>query len=211
MFHATATANVEFKAKYGKYIRWSLIGAVIVHAILFIFSPPFTFKPYQLREEKFEVIDLPENIEIPPPPQEVQMPTVPVEAASDEEADDAQDLPETTFDDFSQMPPPPPSDSGADSGIFLAFDEPPILVDFVTPRYPDLAREAGFEGTVRVRVLVDEQGKVIDADVISSDVSPAMDQAAIEAAMKCRFKPAKQRTTPVKAHVMIPFNFRLKS
>lgn len=209
MIHATATANVEFKAKYGKFIRWSLLGALVVHGLVFIFSPPITFKPYQLREEKFEVVELPDNIEIPPPPEEVQMPTVPIEAASDEEADEAQDLPETTFDDFSEMPPPPPPDAGGDSGIFLAFDEPPILIDFVTPRYPDLAREAGFEGTVRVRVLVGEDGKVLAADVLSSDVSPAMEQAAIEAAKKCRFKPAKQRTTPVKAHVMIPFNFRL--
>jgi TonB family protein len=209
MSHATATANVEFKAQYGKYIRWSLLGAIVIHALVFVFSPPFTFKPYQLREEKFEVVDVPEDIEIPPPPQEVQMPTVPVEAATDEEADDAQDLPETTFDDFSDMPPPPPPGGDEHGTIFLAFDEPPVLVDYVTPKYPYFAREAGFEGTVRVRVLVNEEGKVIDADVLSSDVSPEMDQAAIEAAMKCRFKPAKQRTTPVKAHVMIPFNFRL--
>lgn len=210
MFHATATANVEFKAKYGRYIRWSLIGAIVIHAVLFVFSPPFTFKPYQLREEKFEVVELPENIEIPPPPQEVQMPTVPVEAASDEEADDAQDLPETTFDDFSQMPPPPPPDGGLDSGVFLAFDEPPIPIDLVSPKYPDLAREAGFEGTVRVQVLISEEGKVLDAQVVSSDVSPAMEQAALEAARKCKFKPAKQRTTPVKARMLIPFHFSLK-
>lgn len=210
MFHATATANVEFKAKYGKYIRWSFVATLVIHFVMFALSPPFTFKPYQLREEKFEVVELPDNIEIPPPPQEVPMPTVPVEAASDEEADDAQDLPETTFDDFSQMPPPPPTDGGAGEGIFLAFDEPPIPIDLVAPKYPDLAREAGFEGTVRVRVLVNEEGKVIDADVVSSDVSPAMEQAAIEAAMKCKFKPAKQRTTPVKAHVMIPFHFSLR-
>lgn len=208
MAQVTATANVEFKARYGKYVRRALIGAVVLHGLTFVLSPPFTFKPYQLREEKFEVIELPENIEIPPPPKEIAMPQVPVEAASDDDADEVEDLPETTFEDFSDMPPPPPP-GGGDTGVFLAFDEPPVLVDFVTPRYPDLAREAGFEGTVRVRVLVGEDGKVLGASVLSSDVSPAMEQAAIEAAKKCRFKPAKQRTTPVKAHVMIPFHFRL--
>ncbi|MEJ2721350.1 MAG: hypothetical protein P8181_09450, partial [bacterium] len=150
---AQATANVQFKRKYGKYLRYSLIGAIIVHVSLFVLSPPFEFKPYKLKEEKFEVVELPENIEIPPPPKEIAMPQVPVEAASDEEADDVEDLPETTFEDFSDMPPPPPP-GGSDSGVFLAFDEPPVLIDFVTPKYPDLAREAGFEGTVRVRVLV---------------------------------------------------------
>ncbi|UCH83957.1 MAG: energy transducer TonB [Candidatus Latescibacterota bacterium] len=205
---AQAAANMEFKAKYGKYIRYSFFGAVFLHAAMFILSPPFEFKPYRLKEEKFEVVELPENIEIPPPPKEIAMPQVPVEAASDDDADEVEELPETTFEDFSDMPPPPPP-GGSDSGIFLAFDEPPILIDFVTPKYPDLAREAGFEGTVQVRVLVGEDGKVLAADVLSSDVSPAMEQAAIVAAKKCRFKPAKQRTTPVKAHVMIPFHFRL--
>jgi hypothetical protein len=28
--------------------------------------------------------------------------------------------------------------------------------------------------------------------------------------LKCRFRPARQRTVPVKAHVMIPFQFRLR-
>ena len=34
-------------------------------------------------------------------------------------------------------------------------------------------------------------------------------KAALDAAKKCRFKPAKQRTQPVKAHVVVPFSFRL--
>jgi protein TonB len=208
MSNIVATANVEFKAKYGMYVRRAILAAVVIHGLTFVLSPPFTFKPYQLKEEKFEVVEMAEEIEIPPPPKEVAMPQVPIEAANDEDADDVEDLPETTFDDFTDMPPPPPP-GGGDTGVFLAFDEPPVMVDFVSPKYPALAREAGFEGTVRVRVLVGEDGKVLAADVLSSDVSPAMEQAAIEAAMKCRFKPAKQRTTPVKAHVMIPFNFRL--
>jgi protein TonB len=200
-------ANKEFKARYTQYVRNAIIGAVVIHALIFILSPPFTFKPYRLKEEQFEVIDVPDNIEIPPPPKEIAMPSVPVEAADDEDAD-TDDLPETTFDDFDEMPPPPPP-GGGDGGAFLAFDEPPSLTHFEVPVYPDLAREAGIEGTVRVRVLVAEDGKVLNVSLISSDVTPAMEKAALAAAKRCRFSPAKQRTTPVKAHVMIPFNFRL--
>ena len=115
-----------------------------------------------------------------------------------------------TFDSFEDMPPPPPPSSGG-GDVFLAFDEPPALLDFVSPVYPPLARDAGIEGTVAIRVLVDEQGKVISADVLQSDVTPAMERAALAAAKKCRFRPAKQRTIPVKAHVMIPFQFQLTS
>ena len=201
------TANKTFKGKYPKYVRNALYGAVGFHVLLFVLSPPFTFKPYRLNEEQFEVVEIPDNIEIPPPPKEVAMPQVPVEAA-DDEADESEDLPETTFDDFDDMPPPPPPGGGG-GGVFLAFDEPPTLIHFEVPSYPDLAREAGIEGTVRVKVLVAEDGKVVTVELISSDVTDAMAKAALAAARKCRFSPAKQRTTPVKAHVLIPFIFRL--
>lgn len=201
------SANKAFKAQYPRYLRNAIWAAIFVHFCIFTLSPPFTFKPYKLKEEQFEVVDVPDNIEIPPPPKEIAMPQVPVEAADDEDAD-TEDLPETTFEDFEDMPPPPPP-GGGDSGMFLAFDEPPTLKYFESPVYPDLAREAGIEGTVRVKVLVGEDGKVISVSLVTSDVTPAMEKAALTAAKKCLFNPAKQRTTPVKAHVMIPFHFRL--
>jgi protein TonB len=201
-----ATANSVFKSKYHRYLRNSVLWAVFIHINIFVFSPEFTFKPYKLKEETFEVVDVPDNIEIPPPPKEIAPPQVPVEAADDEATDE--EIAPTTFDSFEDMPPPPPPSSGGQSA-FLAFDEPPVLMDYVSPQYPPLAREAGIEGTVAVRVLVNEEGKVIAADVLSSDVTPAMEKAALEAARQCRFRPAKQRTVPVKAHVMIPFQFQL--
>jgi protein TonB len=214
MSFVVARANVEFKAKYGRYLRYALGVAVVFHIALFAVSPPIRFQPYRLEEQKLEVVELPPDFELPPPPEEVKMPQVNVEAAADDQSEPVLDeLPVTTFDDFSEMPSPPPlppPDTGSDSEVFLAFDEPPVLIAFVEPEYPKAAREAGFEGSVRVRVLVDEQGKVIDADILFSDVYPEMEEAAIKAAMKCRFKPAMQQKTPVRAHVMIPFVFQLK-
>jgi protein TonB len=210
MASVALSENAIFKSKYGIYIRNAMFAAIFIHFLFFFLSPPFEFKPYTLKEEQFEVVELPENIEIPPPPKEIALPQVPVEAASDEDADDAEEIAPTTFDDIDDMPPPPPPSSGTQD-VFLAFDEPPILLHYEVPKYPDLAREAGIEGTVAVKVLVTEEGKVIDAVVLSSDVTPAMERAAVEAAKKCRFKPAKQRTVPVKAHVMIPFQFQLRS
>ncbi len=202
------TENTIFKNKYKKYMRNALLGAILVHFLVFFLSPPFTFKPYTLKEEQFEVVDLPENLEIPPPPKEIAVPQVPVEAASDEDADETEEIAPTTFENLDDMPPPPPPSTG-NSGVFLAFDEPPIMQHFEVPKYPELARDAGIEGIVAIKVLVDETGKVIEAVVLSSDVTPAMEKAAVAAARKCKFKPAKQRTVPVKANVMIPFQFQL--
>lgn len=203
----TLSANQAFKAKYGKYVRNSVIWAVVIHILAFVLSPEFTFKPYKLKEEQFEVVEIPADISIPPPPKEIALPQVPVEAA-DDDADTEEDIAPTTFDSFEDMPPPPPPSSGG-GDVFLAFDEPPALIHRESPKYPPLAREAGIEGTVAVKVLVNEEGKVIDAQVLSSDVTPAMERAALEAARKCMFRPAKQRTIAVKAHVMIPFQFQL--
>jgi protein TonB len=206
---AVPSAHVAFKRKYSKYVRNAFFLAVAIHFVIIYFSPPFTIKPYRLREQKaVEVVELPENIEIPPPPKEVALPQVPVQAASDEEATDEEEIAPTTFDNLDELPPPPPPKTG-DQSVFLAFDEPPMMIHYEVPTYPDLAREAGIEGTVMVKVLVDEEGKVISAEVLSSDVTPAMNMAALSAAKRCRFKPAKQRTIPVKAYVVIPFQFQL--
>jgi protein TonB len=203
------TANAEFKSQYGKYIRWALLVAVIFHFTAFVFTPQFTITPYKLKEEQFEVIDIPEQIDLPPPPPDVPPPPVAVQAAEDD-ADATDEIAETTFENFEDMPPPPSPSGGGGSEVFLAFDEPPTMIEFASPEYPPLAREAGIEGTVAIRVLVSEEGKVLDASVLQSDVTPAMNQAAVQAALKCRFRPAKQRTVPVKAHVMIPFQFKLR-
>ena len=101
-----ATANLAFKQKYHKYLRNSVLWAIFIHINLFVFSPEFTFKPYKLREEKFEVVDVPDNIEIPPPPKEIAPPQVPVEAAADD-ADTEEEIAPTTFDSFEDNPHKP--------------------------------------------------------------------------------------------------------
>ena len=203
-----AVENVRFKRGYNKYLRNSLFGAILVHFLLFYFTPQFEFKPYVLREEYFEAIDLPEQFDIPPPPQEIAQPAIPIEAAEGEEVDEEADIAPTTFDRIDELPPPPPPPS-EQAQDFYAFDEPPQLVRFVSPRYPDLAKQAGIEGTVLIRVLVGEDGKVQSASVIQSDVTPAMEKAAIAAAKQFLFKPAKQRTVPVRASMAIPIRFKL--
>lgn len=204
----TAVANVKFKKGYNRYLRNSLFGAIVVHFLIFYFTPQFEFKPYVLREEYFEAIELPEQFDIPPPPQEVAQPAIPLEAAEGEEVDEEADIAPTTFDDIESLPPPPPPPS-EQAQEFYAFDEPPVLIKSVSPRYPDLARQAGIEGTVLLRVLVGEDGKVISANVLQSDVTPMMEKSAIAAAKQFRFKPAKQRTVPVKATMMVPIRFKL--
>ena len=101
--------------------------------------------------------------------------------------------------------PPPPEQAQE----FYAFDEPPILLRSQNPVYPDLARQAGIEGTVLINALVTEDGKVAEVSVIQSDVTSAMNKAAEDAVMHFIFKPAKQRTVPVPANIAVPIRFKI--
>lgn len=91
---------------------------------------------------------------------------------------------------------------------YVAFEQAPELVSGEEPVYPDIAREAGVEGTVLVRVLVGEDGFVKDMIIIQS--IPMLDEAAAEAAWTAVFKPALQKDRPVAVWMVMPFNFSLR-
>jgi len=203
-----AVENVKFKEKYPKYILNSLYAAIVLHFLAFYFSPPFEFQPYVLKEREFVAIETTEQFELPPPPEEVAQPVVPTVAEEGEEAQDASEVAPTSFDDIDQLPEPPAAES-EETRKFYAFDEKPILIKTVPVRYPELAKQAQIEGTVMLRVVIDEKGKVIRVSVLTSDVTTSMEKAAMAAVRQYRFRPAKQRMQPVKAAVAIPVRFTL--
>jgi TonB family protein len=95
---------------------------------------------------------------------------------------------------------------------FMAVDkEPYIDIAELQKRvvYPDIARRAGIEGTVNIRVLVDKKGKPKKYIIESTD-SDLLNKAAIDAVMSSTFTPAIQGTTPLDCWVSIPMNFRMK-
>jgi len=91
---------------------------------------------------------------------------------------------------------------------YVAFEKAPDLVSMEPVVYPDLAREAGVEGTVLIRVLVGEDGFVKDAMIVQS--IPMLDSAAADAAWTAVFKPALQKDRPVAVWMVIPIEFSLR-
>jgi protein TonB len=206
MFVAVEQSRPSLGAHHrSPYLRVALI-VMAVHLMLFVLTPPFDFEPYRLDAEEFLVVHDVREIEIPPPPKEVPLPRDPT-PIDDTDAADVELTPTSPLDHDRYIEPRPP-DTRPKVG-FAWEVRPPAPIRLVTPVYPKLAREAGIEGTVRVRVVIDTNGKVVDAVVVSSEVTPAMERAALEAARKCEFEPAKQRNIPVKVSVVIPFEFRL--
>jgi periplasmic protein TonB len=198
----------QVKQKYGKLLlRCLLLGIVLLG--LLGFTPQYQPTPYKLAEEVFEVVEIPDDIEIPPPPQEVEMPKVPVNIEiSDNEFDD-DEVADTSFDTMDDMPIPTGMSNLEGPKTFYAFDEPPVVTYKAKPRYPDIAREAGMTGKVMVLIMVDARGNVFDVEVLSSTAPKTLVDEAVKAAWKWKFKPGKQRNQPVKTTTSVPFDFRV--
>ena len=75
-------------------------------------------------------------------------------------------------------------------------------------KYPEIAKRAGVEGKVFVRAFVDEEGNVVNAEVIKG-IGAGCDEAALEAILKTKFTPGKQRGKPIKVQVTVPVLFKL--
>jgi protein TonB len=68
--------------------------------------------------------------------------------------------------------------------------------------YPQEAEQAGIEGEIKLRVALDEQGKVHDIKVLSG-LGHGLDQAAMNALKyRCKFKPAVDTTGKPVAYVI---------
>ena len=200
------TAHAEFKKKYKKYLEIGFLGAILIHAVAFAFWPEYVPGVYKLREERIEVVEVPPEIEIPPPPEEISRPEVAVEIEASDDVSEEETIAPTFLDaeNLPPAPPPPPPEPE----MFFAFDTYPQVLQAAEPEYPDLARRAEVEGLVVVMVTIDESGRVISAWVGQSEAE-ILNDAAIAAAYKFRFSPAKQRDVPVKATISIPFRFTL--
>jgi protein TonB len=98
-----------------------------------------------------------------------------------------------------------------DINEFIAVEKEPRVVKGVKPEYPDIARRAGIEGVVWVKILVDKEGKPRKAVVIKSEGGEVLNEAAMKAAMQFVFTPALMNRGPVACWVVIPFRFQLKT
>ena len=74
--------------------------------------------------------------------------------------------------------------------------------------YPQIARDAGIQGQVVVRVLVDKKGRYSKHRIVK-EIHPILAEAVEKHISKLNFTPAIQGGRPIKFWVNIPFNFKL--
>jgi periplasmic protein TonB len=94
---------------------------------------------------------------------------------------------------------------------FVAVEEMPVVISQPSPVYPPMARKAEIEGSVWVKVLVDKTGNVRDAKIVKpSGANAGFEEAALEAALKSKWKPAIQNKQPVAVWASYEIKFQLR-
>jgi TonB family protein len=86
--------------------------------------------------------------------------------------------------------------------------QPPQLLESVEAAYPEQAKAARLEGTVVLRLGIDAEGRVTEADV-TQPAGNGFDEAARDAVLRFRFQPAKRNRESIASRILFPYEFRL--
>jgi len=106
-----------------------------------------------------------------------------------------------------QAPPAPPAPAPAPKIIpasAVQYLEPPA------PEYPRLSRRNAESGRVMLRVFIDIAGMPRNVQVSSSSGFARLDDAALAAVQRARFKPYSENGQPTAGWTYVPINFELE-
>ncbi len=107
----------------------------------------------------------------------------------------------STPDQSTEPAAPAAVASGVQQGVRVA--------NCPAPEYPAVSRRRGEEGQVEVRVLVLPDGSADQVDFVCRCPYSLLNDAALEAARRAVFVPARVDGKPVAAYIVIPFRFEL--
>ncbi|MCB2203709.1 energy transducer TonB [bacterium] len=213
--HKKSRANIKGKTR--RYFEVSLVVALMLVISAFAFFPldEMEHRLITRAENTISITDIPvtQQQTLPPPP-----PRPPLPFASPNATDMLPDF-DSELDTQTPVGPPPEliaddDDAAETDEIFVAVEDPPTIVGGIEAlmnelEYPPLARRAGVQGKVVLRVLLDKTGNVEKAEVLQS-LGGGCDEAAIEAVRRVKFTPGLQRDKPVRVWITVPINFRLQ-
>lgn len=155
-----------------------------------------------------EAVFIPEQTEAEPEPEIKVKPNIENVMPTEEP------LPEVQFEETPVVPPAetPIQQSATAIAATAAVGGPAQELktsNRVDPAYPPASRRAGEEGTVRVKVLVDEKGRPREVAVAKSSGFARLDEAAMEAVRKWRFVAATDGTKAITVWTQVAVTFRL--
>ncbi|MDG5765936.1 energy transducer TonB [Balneolales bacterium ANBcel1] len=104
--------------------------------------------------------------------------------------------------------------SNTDQEVRVYADQMPEIVGGIEElyqhvTYPASARRSRIEGRVVIRFVVDEQGNVLNPEILR-DIGGGCGEAAIEAIQSVQFNPGIHNGEPVPVLYSLPVTFRLQ-
>ena len=99
---------------------------------------------------------------------------------------------------------------GGGTGV-IAFGsaDAPKFLHRIVPQYPPAARMRREEGRVMLKLTIDEKGTLMNVEVVESTGSDFAD-AAVDAAKRSRFTPARRNNAPILSVALLPIRFTLR-
>jgi protein TonB len=196
---STGIANERFKESYRSTVAIGIAAAVVAHFALFELFPRMRANELGAAVTELAAIELPPEVRIPPPPDQIARPATPKVAATEIEEDVT--IEPTTFESnpVENLPPPPNMADVADRPSFIPYTQAPELrnkkevLAFLKNTYPSMLKQAAVGGTVMLWLYIDEAGAVQRTVVAESSGHEQLDEAAKKVAEKMQFRPAMNR------------------
>jgi protein TonB len=196
---STRTANERFKESFRSTVAIGIAAAVVAHFALFELFPRMQANELGAAVTELAAIELPPEVTIPPPPDQIARPATPRVAAAEIEEDVT--IAPTTFESnpVESLPPPPNAADVTDRPSFIPYTQAPELrnkkevLAFLKSTYPSLLKQAGVGGTVLLWLYIDKVGQVQRTVLAESSGYEQLDEAAKKVAEKMHFRPAMNR------------------
>jgi TonB family protein len=213
-----ARANAELKNRYASFLGSAIVFSVVAHFVVLSVSG-FGIADYSIGySAPMEQLELTRKFEIPPPPQEIPRPAVPILSTNININQDIT-IGSVRFDDnpVDRLPPPPLPNSTdlSETPAFTPYSIKPELRNSADLQralerlYPRAFRDAGIGGTTLLWVFIDIAGAVQNTRVVESSGYPELDDAAqVAVRSTARFSPAYNRDQRVPVWIQLPITFK---
>jgi len=206
-------------------LRWALAAAAALHIGLFAIQLPERVQPEPRPAERRPVFVV-QQVRFKPPQQQQQQqdlsrppskrvpipeptPDAPEPIRIVEQVRQQLDVPLDEAEIGIPVGPPPVADT-PQGPIQVGGDvRAPEKLFARQPNYTEIARKARVQGIVIVQAIIDKQGNVTNIKVLRG-LPMGLEEAAVEAMKKWKFKPATLNGKPVTVYYNLTVNFKLQ-
>lgn len=212
------SAQDRFRRHRTERTAVALILSVALHFAAFQAFPELGVALPEVAGGGLEAVELPPQIEVPPPPEAVARPATPTVAEADVSEDVT--IAPTTFEanPAEALPPPPKAEATrpSEQPVFIPREVEPRLTNGTEIRellmrfYPPPLRDAGIGGTVVMWLFVSTEGDVARTLVKEPSPYEAFNAAALKVADRMEFVPAANRGNPVAVWVAQRIRFEVR-